>query len=126
MKSDIPSSTEPQVGEKRKTLRARKELSLRELSDQSGLSFNAISKIERGENPPTVVPLHKIAAVLEVHIPDLFRNEIQRFAVFVKSENSTLLKSVRKTKKQHIWEENTYRSLYIVGPAGFEPATNRL
>ena len=89
----MPSSTEPQVGEKIKTLRARRGFSLRELSDQCGLSFNAISKIERGENSPTVASLHKIASALEVHITDLFRQEIQQFAVFVKSEDSTLLKS---------------------------------
>jgi transcriptional regulator with XRE-family HTH domain len=89
----MPSSTEPQVGEKIKTLSARRGFSLRELSDQCGLSFNAISKIERGENSPTVASLHKIASALEVHITDLFRQEIQQFAVFVKSEDSTLLKS---------------------------------
>ncbi|MEJ2485805.1 MAG: cupin domain-containing protein [Anaerolineales bacterium] len=89
----MPSSTEPQVGEKIKILRARRGFSLRELSDQCGLSFNAISKIERGENSPTVASLHKIASALEVHITDLFRQEIQQFAVFVKSEDSTLLKS---------------------------------
>jgi transcriptional regulator with XRE-family HTH domain len=89
----MPSSTEPQVGEKIKTLRARRGFSLRELSDQCGLSFNAISKIERGENSPTVASLHKIASALEVHITDLFLQEIQQFAVFVKSEDSTLLKS---------------------------------
>jgi transcriptional regulator with XRE-family HTH domain len=89
----MPSSTEPQVGEKIKILRAKRGFSLRELSDQCGLSFNAISKIERGENSPTVASLHKIASALEVHITDLFRQEIQQFAVFVKSEDSTLLKS---------------------------------
>ena len=89
----MPSSKEPKVGEKIKTLRSKNGLSLRELSDRSGLSFNAISKIERGENSPTVASLHKIAAALEVPITDLFRQELQQFAIFVRAEDSTLLKS---------------------------------
>jgi transcriptional regulator with XRE-family HTH domain len=89
----MTSWTEPQVGQIIRTLRAKKGLSLRELSDRSGLSFNAISKIERGENSPTVASLHKIASALEVHITDLFRQEIHQIAVFVRSEDSTLLRS---------------------------------
>jgi len=83
----------PQVGERIKSLRSKKGLSLRELSDRSGLSFNAISKIEREENSPTVASLHKIASALDVHISDLFRQAIHQFAVFVRSEDSTLFKS---------------------------------
>jgi transcriptional regulator with XRE-family HTH domain len=87
------STTGPEVGQNIKLLRSRKGFSLRDLSDRSGLSFNAISKIERGENSPTVASLHKIASALEVHITDLFRQEVRQFAVFVRSEDSTLLRS---------------------------------
>ena len=84
---------EPQVGQIIKTLRSKQGLSLRDLSERSKLSINAISKIERGENSPTVASLHKIASALEVHITDLFRKDIQQLAVFVKSEDSTVLRS---------------------------------
>lgn len=84
---------EPQVGQTIKTFRARKGLSLRDLSDMSGLSINAISKIERGENSPTVASLHKLAFALEIHITDLFQQQKQQFAVFVKSEETTSMES---------------------------------
>ena len=89
----MTSWTEPQIGQIIKTLRVRNGFSLRELSDRSGLSFNAISKIERGENSPTVASLHKIASALEVHIADLFRQEIREFAVFASADDSTLLRA---------------------------------
>jgi transcriptional regulator with XRE-family HTH domain len=83
----------PQVGQIIKSLRSKKGLSLRDLSNRSGLSFNAISNIERGENSPTVASLHKIACALEVHITDLFQQDIQKLTVFVRPEDSTLLRS---------------------------------
>jgi len=84
---------EPQVGETIRILRENKKLSMRDLADLSGLSINAISKIERGENSPTVASLHKLASALEIHITDLFRQQIHQFAVFVKSEDAIKLKS---------------------------------
>ena len=89
----MSSEKEPNVGHMIRSLRNKQKLSLRDLSDLSGLSVNAISKIERGENSPTVASLHHLASALGVHITDLFRREIHQFAVFVKSDESRELKS---------------------------------
>jgi transcriptional regulator with XRE-family HTH domain len=66
---------------------SRTGFSLRDLSEQCNLSINAISKIERGENSPTVSSLHKLSTALGVHITDLFKQEIQQFAVFTKRDS---------------------------------------
>lgn len=84
---------EPNVGHTIRILRNDQGLSLRDLSERCGLSINAISKIERGENSPTVSSLHQLASALGIHITDFFRQEIHQFAVFVKAEESTILKS---------------------------------
>ena len=84
---------EPNVGYMIRSLRDKQRLSLRDLADLSGLSVNAISKIERGENSPTVSSLYQLASALGVHITDLFRQEIHQVVVFVKAEDSTFLKS---------------------------------
>jgi transcriptional regulator with XRE-family HTH domain len=84
---------EPYVGDVIRSLRAEQNLSLRDLSGLSGLSVNAISKIERGENSPTVASLHQLASALEVHITDLFRQEIHEVCVFVKANQTTKLRS---------------------------------
>ncbi len=84
---------EPNVGLAIRTIRTEQGLSLRDLSEKCGLSINAISKIERGENSPTVASLHQLAAALRIHIADLFRQEIHQYAVFVKAAESTILKS---------------------------------
>jgi transcriptional regulator with XRE-family HTH domain len=77
---------EPNVGLRIRSLRERDGLSLRALSERCGLSINAISQIERGENSPTVSSLHRLASALNVPITDLFYDEEEQIAVFVKRE----------------------------------------
>jgi len=84
---------EPEVGKIIRSLRVEEKLSLRELSQLSGLSVNAISKIEMGESSPTVASLHKLAAGLQVPITDFFIHDIRTNAVFVKSNDTTVLHS---------------------------------
>jgi transcriptional regulator with XRE-family HTH domain len=64
----------------------RRGLSLRALADRGGMSANAISLIERGENSPTVSTLHQITMALNVSIADLFNDESRLRAVFVKKD----------------------------------------
>jgi transcriptional regulator with XRE-family HTH domain len=90
---NMRSVKEPDVGKVIRSLRDKQRLSMRDLADLSGLSVNAISKIERGENSPTVSSLHKLASALGVHITDLFHQEIHQYVVFVKAEESTILRS---------------------------------
>jgi transcriptional regulator with XRE-family HTH domain len=59
---------------------------LRTLADQCGLSMNAIARIERGENSPTVSSLHSLATALSVPITSFFEEEHELAAVFVKRD----------------------------------------
>jgi transcriptional regulator with XRE-family HTH domain len=60
------------VGQNIKGLRSSEGLSLRALAELSGLSTNAISLIERGENSPTVSSLHSLANALRVPVTAFF------------------------------------------------------
>jgi transcriptional regulator with XRE-family HTH domain len=73
----------PDVGGRIRFFREQRGFSLRKLSDLSGVSINAISLIERGENSPTVASLHALANALAVGITDLFRSAEETRAVFV-------------------------------------------
>jgi transcriptional regulator with XRE-family HTH domain len=72
------------VGQHIRSLRERQGLSLRALAERCGLSITAISQIERGENSPTVSSLHMLASALDVSIIDLFQDNHQSTAVFVR------------------------------------------
>jgi len=97
----MTEQTLPNVGLRIRTLREQQGFSLRTLSERCGLSINAISRIERGENSPTVASLRQLATALEVPITDFFAEEVPQVTVFVKrdrrpgsSANGVLLESL--------------------------------
>jgi transcriptional regulator with XRE-family HTH domain len=73
----------PEVGRRIRALREEQGLSLRALAGRSGLSQNAISLIERGENSPTVASLHALAQALGTPITDFFRDGQQAQVAFI-------------------------------------------
>jgi transcriptional regulator with XRE-family HTH domain len=77
----------PDVGQRIRALRDQQGLSLRALAERCGMSINAINRIERGENSPTVASLHLLATALEVPITEFFRTAEKRKTVMVKRES---------------------------------------
>ena len=72
------------VGRCIRELRTQKGLSLRALAELSGLSTNAISLIERGDNSPTVSSLHSLATALAVPITAFFEQKIDGQVIHLK------------------------------------------
>ena len=75
---------QPDVGSRIRKLREQRRLSLRALSAKSGLSVNAISRIERGESSPTVASLLRLSGALGVHVGDLFENSDKQATILVR------------------------------------------
>jgi len=63
----------PAVGPRVKALREAMGLSLRDLSERSGVSAPMLSQVERGETSPTLASAAKIAAGLELTLSQLLR-----------------------------------------------------
>ena len=80
----MSQAIESSIGRRIKALRSEREWALRELSERCGLSANAISLIERGENSPTVSSLHRLSTAFDVPITDFFEEEQPQFCVFVR------------------------------------------
>ncbi len=74
------------VGLRIKELRTTQGLSLRALAEQSKLSTNAISLIERGVNSPTVSSLHSLAKALAVPITAFFEQQGNGQVIHLKKE----------------------------------------
>ncbi|MBK8021015.1 MAG: helix-turn-helix transcriptional regulator [Chloroflexi bacterium] len=77
----------PDVGQRIRLLRETQRLSLRAVAERCGLSINAISRIERGENSPTVASLHLLATALNVPITEFFRDDADCTTIYVKREH---------------------------------------
>jgi transcriptional regulator with XRE-family HTH domain len=63
----------PPIGLRVRALREAMGLSLRELSERSGVSAPMLSQVERGETSPTIVIARRIAAGLELTLSQLLR-----------------------------------------------------
>jgi XRE family transcriptional regulator, regulator of sulfur utilization len=61
------------VGPRVKALREAMDLSLRDLSERSGVSAPMLSQVERGETSPTLQVAAKIASGLELRLSQLLR-----------------------------------------------------
>ncbi|MBI5651412.1 MAG: cupin domain-containing protein [Chloroflexi bacterium] len=64
------------VGQRLKQLRAERNLTSRELSEQSGLAVNTLSLIETGKTSPSVSTLQQIATALQVPILAFFESHL--------------------------------------------------
>ena len=73
------------VGQRIREIRTRRGLSLRALAELSGLSTNAISLIERGDNSPTVSSLHNLASALGVPITAFFEQHGDGLVIHMKN-----------------------------------------
>ncbi|MGE5408416.1 MAG: helix-turn-helix domain-containing protein [Syntrophothermus sp.] len=64
---------QPAVGPRIRALREGMDLSLRDLSERSGVSAQMLSQVERGETSPTLAVAARIAGGLELTLSQLLR-----------------------------------------------------
>jgi transcriptional regulator with XRE-family HTH domain len=72
-----------EIHNKIKALRRDRNLTLKDLSEQTGLSLSFLSQIERGASSLSITSLKKISDALEIHINHFFEeeNEHQNYVV---------------------------------------------
>lgn len=73
------------VGARLRQLRKERNLSMRALARESGLSTNALSMIERAKTSPSVSTLYKLSDALEVPITAFFREEPEKKDIVFRS-----------------------------------------
>jgi transcriptional regulator with XRE-family HTH domain len=95
----MDDSLELGIGKIIKNLRKSHELSMRDLAQKCGLSANAISLIERGENSPTISSLKRISEALGISISDLFENDPEQSIVHLKYAQGMKIKKSNFTSE---------------------------
>lgn len=64
-----------EISQKIRSIRTSKELTLKELSEKTGLSVSFLSQVERGTSSLAITSLKKIADALEISIHTFFEEE---------------------------------------------------
>ena len=96
------SSADGAVGSRVRALRESMDLSLRDLSERSGVSAPMLSQVERGETSPTLAVAERIAAGLELTLSQLLRLDEDRHVVVVRSGERRA-----RRRRGHLVEELT-------------------
>lgn len=76
------------VGEKIKSLRETKEISVAELAERSGLAEEQINRIENNVDLPSLAPLIKIARALGVRLGTFLDDQEEQGAVVCRKESA--------------------------------------
>lgn len=92
----------PAVGPRIHALRDAMDLSLRDLSERSGVSAQMLSQVERGETSPTLALAAKIAAGLELTLSQLLRLDEGQHVAVSRAEDRR-----HSTRGGHSFEELT-------------------
>jgi len=78
------------IGMRIKQTREEKQLTLKQLSDYSGLSIGFISQIERNQADPSLASLKKLTFALGLKMKDLFESEDHVHVIVKKGEGAML------------------------------------
>lgn len=74
------------LGEKLKSIRTAKFLSLEDLAQKAKLTRSFLSQVEKNKTSPSIASLVRIAAALQVHVADLFLDEAQEDKYIIRPE----------------------------------------
>jgi transcriptional regulator with XRE-family HTH domain len=91
----------PALGARVRALREGSQLSLRELSERSGVSAPMLSQVERGDTSPTLTVAARIAAGLDLRLSQLLRLDEDGAVTIVRAGEGTAGGS---TKRGHRFE----------------------
>jgi len=92
-----PNKPESQIANSIKQLRNQLGYTLKDLSERSGLSINAIYRIENAIASPTVSTVHRLADALGVPIASLFDGSATRSTVLIRNKDREVLSMKGRT-----------------------------
>lgn len=93
------------IYERIRQLRTQQNMTLKELSDKTGLSISFLSQVERGNSSLAITSLQKIAEVLNVSMSSFFEEPVNntyvttrstRKAIQIERSNATFVRLIIK------------------------------
>jgi transcriptional regulator with XRE-family HTH domain len=98
------STLEAAIGREVRSFRTQLGLTIVELAKQAGLSAGMLSKVERGQTPPSLSTIEALAQALNVPVTSLFRSyDQQHDASFVPAGHGLVIER-RGTRVGHRYE----------------------
>jgi transcriptional regulator with XRE-family HTH domain len=99
----VEASAAEHLGKRIRNARMRHNLTLEVLAERSGVSRAMLSKIERGENNPTLVVVAKIAVALNLTLSELIGMEERQQAVKVSAAQQWVFRDPDTGFERHVF-----------------------
>ena len=99
------------IGSKIRTIRKRKQITIAQLCEGTGLSKGFISNVENNNTSPSINTLHTIASFLEVPLPYLLLEKEQHMRVVKKNERTH--STHNNLKIEHISSKDGLRLMMV-------------
>lgn len=94
------------LGDRLRGFREKKSLSLKQLSEQVGISENELERIEKNETAPKIAQLIRFAKELDINVADIFRDrpQEQSYELLRKSERQRFSPLLEPNKNSKIYD----------------------
>lgn len=104
------------IGSKIRTIRKRKQITIAQMCEATGLSKGFVSNIENNNTSPSISTLQAIASFLEVPLAYLLLEKQQHMRVVKKNERT--YSTHNGLKVEHIASKDGLRMMIVEFPAG--------
>lgn len=106
------------IGTAIRTIRKRKNITIAQMSEGTGLSKGFISNMENNNTSPSINTLQAVAQFLEVPVPYLLLEKDQKMKVFRKHERQQTIHNKEQVKVEHITSRGGLKMLIVEIPPG--------
>lgn len=104
------------IGSKIRTIRNKKNITIAQMCEETGLSKGFISNIENNNTSPSIQTLQTIANFLEIPLPYLLLEEKQHMRVIRKQERG--FSTFNHLKIEHLTSQGRLRMMSVEIPPG--------
>ena len=104
------NGVESAVGERLRTLRRERSMSLQTLAESTGLSIGYLSQLERGISTPTLRALTGLADALRVSTADLIRGDIG-----ARRKTAPIITRSDERAKLKLWRSGIHKAIIAGG-----------
>jgi transcriptional regulator with XRE-family HTH domain len=106
------------IGSSIRTIRKRKNITIAEICEETGLSQGFMSQVETNKTSPSITTLESIAKALNVPLAFLLLKKEERMSVVRKDKRNVTTSGSERVKVEHLSSTKSMRMMIVELPPG--------
>ncbi|WP_284642982.1 helix-turn-helix domain-containing protein [Paenibacillus silviterrae] len=106
------------IGSTIRTIRKRKNITIAQICEETGLSQGFMSQVETNKTSPSIATLESIAKALKVPLAYLLLQQEERMAIVRKDERRITKSGTERLKVEHLSSTKNVRMVLVELPPG--------